>query len=973
MLLLVAVIAYTAGPVSLLTNNGPAVQQSQQGQGIFAALAGLPTNQGGANTGLGPQPVGNGMYVGHSYKNDTSRPAIELARLPVKPSPRKKDNDNPKVQVGSTTNVKDPVVQTVMAPLAMPTPIINIAGVPFPGVNCHCSPPDTNGEVGATQYVQIVNEGYQVFNKTTGASVLGPASISSIWTGFTGLCETSGAGDPVVLYDQLANRWVITQFAGGSVVTDECIAISQTSDATGSYFRYGFHLGSNFMDYPKLGVWPDAYYMGSNMFTGNTYLGPQPYAFDRNRMLSGLSATFITPGLQNPSLSLLLPGDVDGSIQPPAGAPNPFLGTAGTSWPLYRYHVDFTTPANSTFTLASNLSAAAFTEICASNCVPQSGTSTVLDGLGDRPMFRLAYRRFLDGHEALVGNRSVSSGGVSGIRWFEINNATSGTPTFVQQSTYQPDTTWRWMGSIAMDSRGNMALGFSASSSSIFPQIRYAGRLATDPLNSLAQGEAHLIDGGGSQTSSNRWGDYSDMTVDPVDDCTFWFTSEYYQATAGVDWRTRIGSFKFTGCSAGPTPTPTNSPTNTNTPTNTPTRTNTPTFTNTRTSTPTNTPTRTNTPANTATPTATPTNINGFAHFAPAGPQTVPVGSRIDLNLMINSGTNSISAAQTYMTFTNSILQVVNSAQPGCVVTSSVTPDNTVFDATLQNEVCNGTSPCDFGRIIDPPGSIAFASGAFGNPPFTGDFRVAQVSFCANAVGDATIHWEFSPPSPPVRDSEITDVDSNNVANPTLYVDYVIHVVAAPSVTPTSTSTQTPTFTATPTFTFTPTFTPTPTNTPATALVVGHVNLQGRGTQPNPRQSQPITFTLRLQSGGPDTNYSTTTDSSGFFTVTAPAPGIYNYRVKNPQTLANSGTGAVIGSGTNQLEMGLLLTGDANNDNCVTLVDFNITKNSFGKALGNPGYDARADFSGDNVVNTVDFGLLRNNFALCGSGPLAPR
>ena len=190
--------------------------------------------------------------------------------------------------------------------------------------------------------------------------------------------------------------------------------------------------------------------------------------------------------------------------------------------------------------------------------MPQLGTTTLLDGIGDRAMFRSAYRRFADGHEALVGNMTVSSGGVAGIRWFEIDHATSGTPAFAQQSTYQPDTTWRWMGSAAMDRDGDLALGFSASSAVMNPQIRYAGRLSTDPSGTLAQGEETLFAGTGSQIVVRRWGDYSDLTVDPVDDCTFWYTQEYYSApppgpqSAYFDWRTRIGSFSFPSCGKKP-------------------------------------------------------------------------------------------------------------------------------------------------------------------------------------------------------------------------------------------------------------------------------------------------------------------------------------------------------------------------------------------------------------------------------------
>lgn len=501
------------------------------------------------------QPV-DGFVVGYSSQNDTSPMLLEIPAKPVEQQKQDEAAPNLPLSIPSMKDA-DPAIQSSLGINAMPSPILNFDGIPFPGVNCNCAPPDPNGEVGATQYVQMVNEGIQVFNKTTGSSVLGPIGISTLWSGFGGLCETSGLGDPIVLYDQLANRWIISQFAGTSAATDECIAVSTTSDATGSYYRYDFVLGTNFYDYPKLAVWPDAYYMGENVFNaaGTAFLGPQPFAFNRAAMLVGAPAIFVTFGPLSPSLGMLIPADLDGSNLPPAGAPNPWMGAAGATWPLYRFHVDFAIPANSTFTLASSLIPAAYSDLCPStrSCVPQLGSLDGLDGIGDRPMFRLAYRRFGDGHEALVGNRSVAAGGVSGIRWWEVNNATSGTPSFVQQSTYQPDTTWRWMGSIAMDIQGNIALGFSASSSTINPQIRYAGRLASDPLNTLAQGEATLFAGTGSQTgTSNRWGDYSDLTVDPVDDCTFWYTNEYYQTTGIFNWRTRIGSFKFPSCSATP-------------------------------------------------------------------------------------------------------------------------------------------------------------------------------------------------------------------------------------------------------------------------------------------------------------------------------------------------------------------------------------------------------------------------------------
>ena len=561
---------------------------------------------------------GSSVWVGASYHNDVSPPLRDMPASSESDLRRGRDreaNENPKIPYRHIDSF-DPVVQNWDASVFagkgpnIPVPIRTFDGIPFPGVGCNCAPPDPNGAVGLTQYVQIVNEAYQVFDKATGNSVLGPNSISSIWSGFGGVCQNNGSGDPVVLYDHLANRWLISQFAGASTITDECVAISTSSDATGSYYRYGFHLGSNFFDYPHLSVWPDAYYMSMNVFNsaGTSYLGPQPFAFDRTKMLAGQAATFVSPvGPLGGSVDAFLPADLDGSRLPPTGAPNTFVGFPGQAtspnYTTYHFHVDFVTPANSTFTTFATPAAAGFTALCPSTraCVPENGvtSSNYLDGIGDRLMFRLGYRNFGD-HESVVGNYTVSSGGVAAIRWFELRNVTSGPVTVFQQSTYQPDTTWRWMGSAAMDGQGNLAIGFSASSSSIKPQLRYAGRLATDPLNTLAQGEAHLFDGTGSQSGSgNRWGDYSSLSVDPVDDTTFWYTNEYYSTTTSFNWRTRIGSFKL--ATGSPTPTPTATATATATPTATPIAT--------ATATPTATATATPTATATTTPTATPTQL----------------------------------------------------------------------------------------------------------------------------------------------------------------------------------------------------------------------------------------------------------------------------------------------------------------------------------------------------------------------------
>ena len=507
----------------------------------------------------------HGVTVGTDSRHDVSPPLSQLASQAAPATPRAPDIDalNPRIP-HTHVDAADPAVQSRAAAPNMPAPILNFNGIQYPGVNCFCAPPDTNGEVGATQYVQIVNEGLQVFDKGTGASLLGPISITSLWSGFGGVCETAGDGDPVILYDQIAGRWVVTQFAGSGVPTDECIAVSTTSDATGTFNRYDFHLGSNFFDYPKLGVWPDAYYMAMNVFnsSGTAFLGPQPFAFDRSAMLAGTTATFVTTGIAGAGANeeTFLPADLDGSTLPPAGAPNSFVewpgGASGNNYKVWHFHVDFANPTSSTFTQFATVAAAGFTQLCATAaCIPQPSTGSKLDALGDRLMFRAAYRNFGD-HESLVSNYSVSTGNGAksraGVRWFELRNVTNGPVTKYQESTYAPnDGVYRWMGSAAMDKNGDLAVGFSTSNkSTVFPSLRYAGRLSTDPLNNLSQGEAVLYDGQGSQSgTSNRWGDYSDLTIDPVDDCTFWYTNEYYPTgVSQFNWRTRIGKFKFTQC-----------------------------------------------------------------------------------------------------------------------------------------------------------------------------------------------------------------------------------------------------------------------------------------------------------------------------------------------------------------------------------------------------------------------------------------
>ncbi len=283
------------------------------------------------------------------------------------------------------------------------------------------------------------------------------------------------------------------------------------------------------------------------------FSGAKACAYDRAKMLAGLAATqqcFNT----GPSFGGVLPADLDGTRQPPAGAPNPLvaLGANPSELAIWKFHVDWTTPANSTFTGPTTLTTAAFIEACGGGtCIPQSGTTQQLDSLADRLMFRLAYRNFGD-HESLVANHSVVAGSSTGVRWYELRLDSSGNPSIFQQGTYAPDSNFRWMGSIAQDQQGNMALGFSVSGFNLHPEIHYTGRLAGDLPGQMTQGEGTIIDGSGSQTGSGlaRWGDYSMMAVDPSDDCTFWYTNQYIPANGEFNWKTHVGSFKFSGCGA---------------------------------------------------------------------------------------------------------------------------------------------------------------------------------------------------------------------------------------------------------------------------------------------------------------------------------------------------------------------------------------------------------------------------------------
>ena len=484
-------------------------------------------------------------------------------------------------RLSANLDVVDAVAQTDFGTIdAMPGASANFLGLDQSSWGAGW-PPDTNGDVGPNHYIQTVNTSIGIYSKT--GTRLAAYTFDTFFSGTGTACDDNNNGDPVVLYDAVSGRWIITDFAWSDTANGpyyECIAVSKTEDpVSGGWWMYGFRADDAthkyLNDYPKLGVWSDGIYMSVNMFdcadsscSSASYKGTRVWALNREAMINGSALTNVYFDTSASYFSIF-PSNFRGAL-PPAGTPNFFLslGQTTTTLQMWKFHVDWATPSNSTFTGPSNITVSSYTEPSAS--VPQSGTSIKLDTLGDRLMVQIQYR-YLNGVESLWATHTVSSGGVTGVRWYEIRNP-NGTPSVYQQSTYQPDSTYRWMPSVAVDGAGNMALGYSASSSSIYPQIRYAGRLATDTLNSLAQGEATLVTGGGYQSSYTRWGDYSAMSIDPSDDCTFWYTTEYY-TSSGTNWQTRIGSFKFPSCgTTPPTATPTG-PTNTPVP---PTATNTP-------------------------------------------------------------------------------------------------------------------------------------------------------------------------------------------------------------------------------------------------------------------------------------------------------------------------------------------------------------------------------------------------------------
>jgi hypothetical protein len=490
---------------------------------------------------------------------------------------------------------------SLLAPsAAIPSPLTNFEGLNntdnFNIFGFRVNPPDPVGAVGPNHYVEMINLLFAVYDKS-GALLAGPTDTGSLWAGFAVPDCTDPSGDPIVLYDKLEDRWILSQFTTRGLDDPtlpfyNCVAVSVTGDPTGSYYRYAFETTFNgvfyFPDYPKYGNWKKSYVLTSRDFGPTVEYGISVYALEKNKMIAGNpNARMVHFFIDSDIVPLeligdgLLPADLDGTRQPKEDAAIPVVGTQddgagyGATFDalnIWELRIHWQANPTASLVLATQLPVASFDSVfpcgvvpgtlppSSRDCLPEPGItngSQYLDILSyrQRPTWRLAYRN-TGSYEAMVTNQSVEAApGVAGVRWYEIRRSTAGVYSLFQQGTYAPgDGVHRWMGSIAQDKKGNAALGYSVVNGvDVFPGIRYTGRLAGDPLGQLTLGEGTIINGTGVQTTTNsRWGDYTSMNVDPVDDCTFWYVNEYYtaagQASSAAGWQTRIGSFKLPGC-----------------------------------------------------------------------------------------------------------------------------------------------------------------------------------------------------------------------------------------------------------------------------------------------------------------------------------------------------------------------------------------------------------------------------------------
>lgn len=508
------------------------------------AIGLLPSASAVASAATSASPI-----VSSDTHHDTSRPLRSYHPTSTKATSHPAKHGAPGPQGPPAPDTSGGLTATANSPVATN----NFDGTPD---NSGVIPSDSTGAAGTTQFVEVVNAQLAVYNKT-GGLLLGPENTNTLWSGFGGSCQANDDGDATVQFDTLSQRWVVEQLEVSAQPFFVCVAVSTSANATGTWNRYSFQY-TDFPDYPKLGIWPDAYYLTVNRFnsSGTTGLGEQTCALNRASMLTGAAASTQCFSLNSSGENTVLPATLNGTTPPAPGTPEWLVGispTTGNALAYWQLHIDWTTPANSSLSAQTDLPVTAFSEACggAGTCIPQSGTSQQLDSLGDRLMYDLPYRNFGD-HESIMVTHSIGAGSSVGMRWYELRPSGSALGVF-QSGTYAPTSTYRWMGSIGIDQSGDVALGYSTSSSTLHPGVAFTGRLASDAAGTMPQGETTLFTGAGSQSGNlfnpgNRWGDYSGMSVDPSDDCTFWYVNQYIPSNGDFNWHTRIGSFKFPSC-----------------------------------------------------------------------------------------------------------------------------------------------------------------------------------------------------------------------------------------------------------------------------------------------------------------------------------------------------------------------------------------------------------------------------------------
>ncbi len=537
--------------------------------------------------------------VRHAAAFGVSAPVRELAKLPPQPkyvlhanSPLRLSQRRP---AGAVVDAVEQGVVGSGSNFSVGKTFSGV-GLGFAGFTSTYSFPDANLAVGTnngtTQIVQVVNDNIiAVFNTSGNATSFAPFNgLNGLWT--SGPCslpssptQYSTEGHPIIQWDRAAKRWLFAEnvVTGGpnNYSAYACVAVSTSSDATGTYYAYQFTLGSGYPDLPKWAVWSttpsnsDSYFQSNDNFgsDSNTFVGAEPCAYDRAQMLSGAAMPQQVCFQLSPNDFALMPGDTD-STTPPPGAQDEFLFSLWDSsdLALYSIHIDWSNPNGASITGNNGsqlLAVPAFTPACNGQylgaCVPQQGTTQLLDVLGDRLLYRVAYYDDqplanvlatppfpAPSQHWLIMHDVTASGGNTAERWYEIKAKLKTVPvtavTLFQSGTYAPDSNYRWMGSIARDKKSNIMMGYSESSSSMYPSIAITGRLLGDPIGTM-EDELVVLNGSGAHTGDfyNRWGNYTSMRLDP-DGCTLWYTSEYFTANGFSNWSTNINSAQFAGC-----------------------------------------------------------------------------------------------------------------------------------------------------------------------------------------------------------------------------------------------------------------------------------------------------------------------------------------------------------------------------------------------------------------------------------------